>query len=87
MFHKVEVNGYVNDEIVAECLIGLALKENKLLSDVKNELRERYPGIRFVKEDMYTFPGPLPKIPEEIIKRTRKSEAEILEEFWKSHRR
>jgi len=45
-----EVNGYVNGEKVAANLVELALKENKLLTDVKAELKEHFPTIIFKVE-------------------------------------
>jgi len=45
-----EVNGYVNGEKVAANLVALALKENKMLADVKAELKEHFPTIEFKVE-------------------------------------
>ena len=47
---KKEVNGYVNGEKIARNLIAKALKENKTLSAVKNELVSYFPEIEFKVE-------------------------------------
>jgi hypothetical protein len=44
---RKEVNGYVKGEKVAKNLVALALKQNKMLDDVKKELREHFPAIVF----------------------------------------
>ena len=45
-----KVNGYVNNELVAKDLLTLALKEYKMLSEVKNELKKHFPTIVFKVE-------------------------------------
>jgi len=47
---RKEVNGYVNGEKVASNLIAKALKENKLITEVKAELKEFFPTIVFKAE-------------------------------------
>jgi hypothetical protein len=50
MYKRKEVNGYVNGEKVAKNLLALALKQNKMLDEVKKELREHFPEIVFKAE-------------------------------------
>jgi hypothetical protein len=50
MYKREEVNGYVNGVKVARNLMVLALKQKKMLDDVKRELREHFPGIIFKVE-------------------------------------
>ena len=45
-----EVNGYVNGKKIAKNLVSLALKENRMLDDIKKELREHFPEIIFKAE-------------------------------------
>jgi hypothetical protein len=45
-----DVSGYVNGKKVAKNLLALAVKQNKMLVDVKKELRERFPEIVFKVE-------------------------------------
>jgi len=46
----MDVNGYVNGELIVKDLVKIALKEDKFLTDVKKELRETYPSIVFKVE-------------------------------------
>jgi len=47
-----DVNAYVNGELIAEKLLALALKQNKMLDDVKKELREHFPNVVFKPENI-----------------------------------
>jgi hypothetical protein len=49
-YKRKEVNGYVNGEKAAKNLVALALEQNKMLDDVKKELRARFPEIIFKVE-------------------------------------
>jgi hypothetical protein len=50
MYKWKDVSGYVNGKKVAKNLLALAVKQNKMLVDVKKELRERFPEIVFKVE-------------------------------------
>jgi hypothetical protein len=50
MNKRKEVNGYVNGEKVVKNLVTLALKQNKMLDEVKKELRDHFPEIVFKVE-------------------------------------
>jgi hypothetical protein len=50
MNKRKDVNGYVNGKKVAKNLLALALKQNKMLDEVKKELREHVPEIVFKVE-------------------------------------
>ena len=54
---KKEVNGYVDEKKIAKNLVALSLKENKMLTDVKKELREHFPSIVFKVETTTTGEG------------------------------
>jgi hypothetical protein len=47
-----DVFAYVNGELIGEKLLALALKQNKTLDDVKNELREHFPNVEFRPENI-----------------------------------
>jgi len=49
-YKRKEVNGYVDGKKVAKNLIALALKENKMLNEVKAELKKHFPTIIFKVE-------------------------------------
>jgi protein required for attachment to host cells len=52
MEHKQkEVNGYINGKKVAKNLVLLALEQNKMLGDVKKELKAHFPEIIFRQEE------------------------------------
>jgi len=42
-----DVNAYLHGKLIAKNLLKLALSQNKMLADVKNELRSHYPSIEF----------------------------------------
>jgi hypothetical protein len=50
MNKRKDVNGYVNGKKIAKNLLALALKQNKMLDDLKKELREHFPEIVFKVE-------------------------------------
>jgi hypothetical protein len=50
MNKRKDVNGYVNGKKVATNLLAMALKQNKMLDDLKKELREHFPEIVFKVE-------------------------------------
>jgi len=47
----IDVNGYVNGELIVKDIIRVALMENRFLTDIKNELRGIYPNIVFKVEN------------------------------------
>jgi hypothetical protein len=49
-YKRKKVNGYVNSKRIAKNLVALALEQNKMLEDVKKELRAHYPEIVFKVE-------------------------------------
>ena len=42
-----DVDAYVNGERIAKNLLAMALKQNRMLDDVKKELKEHYPTVEF----------------------------------------
>ena len=44
---KWDVDAYVNGERIAKNLLDLALKQNRMLDDVKKELKEHFPTVEF----------------------------------------
>jgi hypothetical protein len=51
---RKDVNGYVNEVLIVRNLLALALKQNRMLDDVKKEHRELYPDIVFRVEEENT---------------------------------
>ena len=49
-YKRKEVNGYADGKKVAKNLIALALRENKMLIEVKAELMRHFPAIVFKAE-------------------------------------
>jgi len=46
-YEKMDVDAYVNGELIAKNLLDLALKQNRMLVDVKKELKEHFPTVVF----------------------------------------
>ena len=44
---KWDVDAYVNGERIAKNLLALALKQNRMLDDVKKEIKEHFPTVEF----------------------------------------
>jgi len=46
-YEKMDVDAYVNGELIAKNLLDLAMKQNRTLVDVKKELKEHFPTVEF----------------------------------------